>query len=33
VFYTWAIFAAVMVPIVLLTVRRVSGSAHGAAMH
>ena len=33
VFYTWAIFAAIMVPIVLLTVRRVSGSAHGAAMH
>ncbi len=33
VFYTWAIFAAVMVPIVLLTVRRVSGPARSAAMH
>ena len=33
VFYTWAIFAAVLVPIVLLTVRRVSGPAHSAAMH
>jgi len=33
VFYTWAIFAAVLVPIVLLTIRRVSGPARAAAMH
>ena len=33
VFYTWAIFAAVLVPIVLLTIQRVSGPARAAAMH
>ncbi len=33
VFYTWAIFAAVLAPIVLLTIRRVSGPARATAMH
>jgi len=33
VFYTWAIFAAVLVPIVLLTIRRVSVPARATAMH
>jgi DHA2 family multidrug resistance protein len=33
VFYTWAIFAAILVPIVLLTIRRVSGPARAATMH
>jgi MFS transporter, DHA2 family, multidrug resistance protein len=33
VFHTWAIFAALMVPIVLLLIRRVSGTAHATAMH
>jgi MFS transporter, DHA2 family, multidrug resistance protein len=33
VFYTWAIFAAVLVPVVLIAIKRVSGSARAAAMH
>ena len=33
IFYTWAIFAALLVPIVLLLIRRVSGSGHAAAVH
>ncbi len=33
VFYTWAIFAALLAPIVLLTIRRVSGPARATAMH
>jgi DHA2 family multidrug resistance protein len=33
VFYTWAIFAALLVPIALLMIRRVSGPAQSAAMH
>jgi MFS transporter, DHA2 family, multidrug resistance protein len=33
IFHTWAIFAAVLVPVVLLLIRRVSGAGHAAAMH
>ncbi len=33
IFRTWAIFAALLVPIVLLLIRRVSGSGHAAATH
>jgi MFS transporter, DHA2 family, multidrug resistance protein len=33
IFYTWAIFAALLVPVVLLMIRRVSGGGHAAAMH
>ena len=33
VFHTWAIFAALLVPIVLLLIRRVSADSHAAAMH
>jgi MFS transporter, DHA2 family, multidrug resistance protein len=33
IFYTWAIFAAVLVPIVLLLIRRVSGGGRATAMH
>ena len=33
VFYTWAIFAAALVPIVLLLIRRVSGDGRATAMH
>jgi MFS transporter, DHA2 family, multidrug resistance protein len=33
IFYTWAIFAAVLVPIVLLLIKRVSGAGHASAMH
>jgi MFS transporter, DHA2 family, multidrug resistance protein len=33
IFYTWAIFAAILVPVVLVLIRRVHGSGHAAAMH
>jgi len=33
VFHTWAIFAAALVPIVLLLIRRVSGGGRATAMH
>jgi MFS transporter, DHA2 family, multidrug resistance protein len=33
VFYIWAIFAALMVPVVLLLIRRVSGGGRATAMH
>jgi DHA2 family multidrug resistance protein len=33
VFYTWGIFTAALIPIVLLTIRRISGPARGTAMH
>jgi MFS transporter, DHA2 family, multidrug resistance protein len=33
IFYTWAIFAALLVPVVLLMIRRVSGGGHASAMH
>jgi MFS transporter, DHA2 family, multidrug resistance protein len=33
VFYTWAIFAALMVPVVLLLIRRVSSGGRATAMH
>ena len=33
VFYTWAIFAAVLVPIILLLIRRVSSGGRATAMH
>ena len=33
VFYTWAIFAAVLVPVVLLLIRRVSSGGRATAMH
>jgi DHA2 family multidrug resistance protein len=33
VFYSWAIFAAVLVPIILLLIRRVSSGGHATAMH
>jgi len=33
VFHTWAIFAALLVPIVLLLIRRVSGGGRATAMH
>jgi DHA2 family multidrug resistance protein len=33
IFYTWAIFAAVLVPIVLLLIKRVSSGGHATAMH
>jgi MFS transporter, DHA2 family, multidrug resistance protein len=33
IFYTWAIFAALLVPVVLLMIRRVSGGGHATAMH
>jgi hypothetical protein len=34
IFYTWAIFAACLIPVVLLLVRRVrQGGAEAAAMH
>jgi DHA2 family multidrug resistance protein len=33
IFYTWAIFAALLVPVVLLLIRRVSGGGHAAAAH
>jgi MFS transporter, DHA2 family, multidrug resistance protein len=31
VFYTWAIFTALLVPVVLLAIKRVSGSSRTAA--
>jgi MFS transporter, DHA2 family, multidrug resistance protein len=33
VFYTWAVFAALLIPVVLLLIRRVSLARHAAAMH
>jgi DHA2 family multidrug resistance protein len=33
VFHTWAIFAALLVPVVLLLIRRVSGGGRATAMH
>jgi MFS transporter, DHA2 family, multidrug resistance protein len=33
VFHTWAIFAAILVPIVLLLIRRVQGGGRATAMH
>jgi DHA2 family multidrug resistance protein len=33
IFHTWAIFAALLVPVVLLLIKRVSGGGHAAAMH
>jgi MFS transporter, DHA2 family, multidrug resistance protein len=33
IFYTWAIFAALLVPVVLLLIKRVSGGGHATAMH
>jgi MFS transporter, DHA2 family, multidrug resistance protein len=33
VFHTWAIFAALLVPVVLLLIRRVSSSGRATAMH
>jgi MFS transporter, DHA2 family, multidrug resistance protein len=33
VFHTWAIFAAVLVPLVLLLIRRVAGAGRATAMH
>ncbi len=33
IFRTWAIFAALLVPVVLVLIRRVSGGGHAAAMH
>jgi MFS transporter, DHA2 family, multidrug resistance protein len=33
IFYTWAVFAAVLVPVVLLLIKRVSGGGHATAMH
>ncbi len=33
IFHSWAIFAAILVPTVLILIRRVSGTRHAAAMH